>query len=158
MRLFSILLITIALIQPAQAWSLFGPKNYDQCILKNTKGVADGTALALIMLACSNEFPSKAATNTCKKRALTSAEQSALTINAQNTDTSLVVNIHNGNAKIEIAEVTIEIGADNIKPLQRYTLSLQPIGPLLAGQGYATLVVAPVGARSIRLSTATTCQ
>jgi Skp family chaperone for outer membrane proteins len=38
MRLIVALLVAIAFAQSANAWSPFGPKNYDQCVLKNTKG------------------------------------------------------------------------------------------------------------------------
>ena len=38
---------------------LFGPSNYDECILENMKGVGDKYAAGAIMRACRSKFPEK---------------------------------------------------------------------------------------------------
>ena len=38
---------------------LFGPSNYDECIIESMKGVKSDLAAAAVMKACMNKFPSK---------------------------------------------------------------------------------------------------
>lgn len=41
------------------AWSLFGPKNYDDCILKGMQGITSDRAAGAVVNACRNKFPDK---------------------------------------------------------------------------------------------------
>jgi hypothetical protein len=41
----------------ANAWSPFGPNNYDDCIIKNMKGVTSDRAANLIRHSCRQKFP-----------------------------------------------------------------------------------------------------
>jgi hypothetical protein len=52
--------VTIILVAtPSHAWSLFGPKNFDECVLENMKGVTSDEAAIQIMGACSRKFSKK---------------------------------------------------------------------------------------------------
>lgn len=44
----------------ASAWNPFGPKNFDDCIIKNMKGVTSDTAAISIRHACRQKFPENA--------------------------------------------------------------------------------------------------
>jgi hypothetical protein len=44
----------------AQAWSPFGPSNFDDCVIQNMKGVTSDTAAASIRYSCRQKFPEKA--------------------------------------------------------------------------------------------------
>jgi L-cysteine desulfidase len=48
------------------AWSLFGPKNYDECVLENMKGVSTDTAARLVANSCHEKFKEKEVDNFVK--------------------------------------------------------------------------------------------
>ncbi len=72
---FALALMTSA---NAMAWTLFGPKNYDECILQNMKGVTDKTAAELIMMSCSNKFSNDYKPSKEEQAATLRAEQAKL--------------------------------------------------------------------------------
>ena len=41
------------------SWTVFGPKNYDECILENMKGVSSDSATMLIENSCREKFTEK---------------------------------------------------------------------------------------------------
>ena len=45
------------------AFSLFGPKNYDECVLENMKGVSSDTAASLVALSCREMYKEKVVDN-----------------------------------------------------------------------------------------------
>ena len=51
--------VIIGFSAPAQA-ALFGPENYDECILESMKGVTSNVAASAIMKACRSKFPAAA--------------------------------------------------------------------------------------------------
>ena len=53
-----LLLMSIIAIE-VQAWSLFGPDNYEDCVLENLKGVNDKYVMAAIRNICRDKFPLK---------------------------------------------------------------------------------------------------
>lgn len=55
-RLFTVICLFIWMPTPAMGgW--FGPSNYEECILKNMKGVASDKAAMVIMRVCRKKFP-----------------------------------------------------------------------------------------------------
>ena len=48
------------------AFSLFGPKNYDECVLENMKGVSSDTAARLVANSCREKFKEKVVDNSKK--------------------------------------------------------------------------------------------
>ena len=56
MRRVLILLTFLMTISPAHA-GVFGPSNFDECILDKMQGVTSNTAASAIWLACRNKFP-----------------------------------------------------------------------------------------------------
>ena len=53
------MLLCIALMLPSEssAQGFFGPKDYDDCILQNMRGVTSDTAAGLVHRACLSKFP-----------------------------------------------------------------------------------------------------
>ena len=51
-----VFIVLSTVINFSYAWSLFGPANYDECILENIKGVSDDFGVKVITRACSNKF------------------------------------------------------------------------------------------------------
>jgi hypothetical protein len=51
----------------AYSWSLFGAKNYDDCILQNMKNVKTDSAANAVAYACASKFPSELPTDKPKK-------------------------------------------------------------------------------------------
>ena len=49
------------------AFSLFGPKNYDECILENMKGVSSDIAARLVNNSCDEKFKEKVVDNSKKR-------------------------------------------------------------------------------------------
>jgi len=50
------LLLGILVASTAMAFSLFGPKTYEECLLKNMKGVSNDTAAKAVQYACMTQF------------------------------------------------------------------------------------------------------
>lgn len=157
MRLIVALLPIFAFATSANAWSPFGPKNYDQCVSKNTKDVTDRNSLSSLYASCARDFPNGPNLYNCKKRPLTDSELNALTFQGDGFSTSISVVVYNPHNKLTLGDVIVEIGADNIKPPQRYKLISMPIEPLSTGKGFVTTLVEPVGKKTLALISATTC-
>lgn len=51
----------------AYSWSLFGAKNYDECILENMKNVKTDQAANAVAYACASKFPSEISNEKPKK-------------------------------------------------------------------------------------------
>ena len=57
---------------------LFGPANYDDCILENMKGIADRAAAGAVMAACARRFPETSpAAGAAAQEALAASRQKA---------------------------------------------------------------------------------
>lgn len=50
-------MVIFFLANTANAWTLFGPKNFEDCVLGNMKGVSSDTAAGAIRSACRKKFP-----------------------------------------------------------------------------------------------------
>jgi len=119
----------------AHAWSLFGPKNFDDCILENMKGVTSDQAASTIYGSCAAKFPTEE--KKCKLRNLTKSEKSNIRGSAKVTDIGkpyFSADFYNGNSEITINAATVTISAPNIKPSQQYDLYFSyPISPRSSG-------------------------
>ena len=132
-----IFLISFILIfnKPSFAWSLFGPKDFDECVLQNMKGVTSDTAAQSIKLSCYSQFPQKEPEK-CKTEWLQPSEFSKLPGEGRITNIGkpyFSANIYNGTGKT-LQEISVYIGGDNIKPPQEYKLYMSyPISPQASG-------------------------
>lgn len=87
---------------------MFGPSNYDECILESMKGVTSDKAAILIAMSCRKKFPEESETNR-DVRALSNEELSRLTGRAAGPTVGNYFsgNLYNGNANITVSEITI---------------------------------------------------
>ena len=171
MKNISTLFILCLVTTPTFAWSPFGPKNYNECIIENMKGTTDSLAARHIALACANEFPDSTPSYTppepppkCKQRQLTTAEKSLVKYGEAKItgyrSNVLTMPVYNGNDKIEIHAVTIELSADNIKPPERYRTSIKyvgPIAPLSTGEITTSIQVVPSKNSTLAITSIETC-
>lgn len=129
----------------AQWWNPLAPKTYDECILKNMKGVTSDKAADMITLSCLEQFEEKRAS--CTLRELTAAERSKVSGRASVSNYStpyLSARVYNGNADISVNEITVKLSARNIDPPQEYKLYLRyPIEPLSSNDVGTTLQIFP---------------
>jgi len=56
---FAIFLSSYLFSFSAHSWNLFGPNNFNDCIIENMKGVTSDSAAASIRMACRQKFPEK---------------------------------------------------------------------------------------------------
>ena len=50
------IIFSLSFFSNVQAWTLFGPKNYDDCVLDNVKSAQNQQAVSAIKEACSKKF------------------------------------------------------------------------------------------------------
>jgi hypothetical protein len=154
------LLIIFFSLSDCFAWSLFGPRSYDDCILENMKGVTNKEASLQIQIACESKFPGDEPKK-CKMRELTKAEIGKISAEAEVSNYSspyLSASLHNGNGSTSIDEITIVLSADNIKPPQEYKLYMRfPISPQSSGEAGISVQVAPKKNMQWSLKSIKTC-
>ena len=142
--IFSLLLILNLNI--SFAWSLFGPRTYEDCILENMKGVKSDDAALQIQVACMQKFPGDEPKK-CKMREMTAAEAKNVSANASISNYGSPYfsgSFYNGNSVATIDEIVVIFGADNIKPPQEYKLYLEyPISPKSSKTAGKTVQKAP---------------
>lgn len=138
-RLFAVICLFIWIPIPAMGgW--FGPINYEECILKNMKGVTSDKAVLEIRKACRAKFPKKPIKKPIKKQKLRDVPKKVLeniTGKAWFTDKAhpdassiynLYARLHNDNAKWTISKVEIRI-FDKTTKTYEYILSHEPTSP-----------------------------
>ena len=55
-----LLIILATVCNTASAWSLFGPKNYEDCVLEGLKGIPNNdNAVSMVRQACKKKFPAE---------------------------------------------------------------------------------------------------
>jgi len=132
MKTLFILLISFSL-SVCNAWTLFGPRTVEDCILENMKGVTSDDAAKQIQFACYSKFSDYEAPKKCNMRDMTPSEMS----NVQGTGSIIDMGkayfsgkFYNGNSIATVDEINVLVLADNIKPAQEYKLYMQfPIQP-----------------------------
>jgi hypothetical protein len=60
MKIFLKVLLLMFVSSSCFAWSVFGPKDYDECILENMKGVNNDIAAHAVKKSCREKFKQKA--------------------------------------------------------------------------------------------------
>ena len=113
-------------------WSLLGPKDYDDCILENMKGVTSDNAAGQIRRSCKSKFPHETQkTIACVSNPFTSSERSKLEGTANVSYGYLSGKIYNGSQKT-IHSAIIRYKSNNNK-LVDYEISNLSISPLTSG-------------------------
>ena len=134
-------------ISSASAWTLFGPRTLEDCILQNMKGVTSDDAAKQIQVACMIKFSDNEPTKKCKMREMTAAEAANITGNSSVSNYGnpyFSGSFYNGNSVATVDEINVMFKADNIKPPQEYKLYLQyPIAPKSSGTAGSTVQLAP---------------
>lgn len=110
-------LFTVFLIPNISYAGLFGPSNYDECILDSMKGVTNDKAAISIRNACWNKFPSKKVESKLSASEISLIDISDLTLiekSYQSPGTvTLSGNVYNGNKDKELNFLTIEVSYKN---------------------------------------------
>lgn len=142
-----VILFLILYLNQSYAWSLFGPRSLEDCILENMKGVTSDDAATQIRAACMLKFSDNEPTKKCKMREMTAAEAKNVTGNASISNYSAPYfsgSFYNGNSVATIDEIVVIFRADNIKPAQEYKLYMQyPISPKSSGTAGSSVQLAP---------------
>ena len=145
MRIITLMLMGCALPHVANAWSLFGPKNYSDCILAKVKDASNTAAVAAVSQACRQLFPTKridlsasAAKNLSFSDARFTNRGLEITINNNNPDWTvtgfgLALIETAGKAGTVIAQLTVPIDGtkvlmygieETINPYEKYHVTL----------------------------------
>jgi len=149
MNKFTISLFALLVSINSYAWNLFGPNNYEECILQNMKGTNNDTAAQAIIMACTDKFITDAKPiKKCTTRNMTQKEMSLLSANGDvNTRMSppyFSATIYNGNPTQSVEEVSVAISGSNIKFPQEYTLFMSyPITPKSSNTAGSSVQVNP---------------
>ena len=129
------------------AWTLFGPRTLEDCILQNMKGVTSDDAAKQIRAACMMKFSDNEPTKKCKMREMTTAEAANVTGNASVSNYGnpyFSGSFYNGNSVATVDEINVIFRADNIKTPQEYKLYLQyPISPKSSNTAGTTVQLSP---------------
>lgn len=137
MKKISLGILLLISLNISYAWSLFGPSNYEECILQNMKGTTSDVAAELIADACTDKFYSAPKVKKCKTREMTTKEIRNIDANGSISQLStpyFSVNIYNGNPEITIEELTVIVMGANIASPQEYKLYISsPINPKTSG-------------------------
>jgi len=130
-------LIIIASHSVAMAWSLFGPKTYEECVLQNMKGTTSDAAAKHIESACNDKYETKPVpVQKCKSREPSLDELKKIQANGGVEDGGMPrfrATIYNGNANVSIDEMVVLLKGSNFSSPQQYKLSFIPIQPLSSG-------------------------
>jgi hypothetical protein len=127
-HIYKIILLSIPLLLTA-----CGPKDYDDCILQNLKGVNNDDAIWEIKNSCREKFPEKSDEKVCKRRELTKDEKAKLDIRLGLNDSTINVRVYNGNESLNVYGKDIEITASNFDLPQKYEMYFLGDGVYLGG-------------------------
>jgi hypothetical protein len=129
--------VAVVLLIPSYAiagW--FGPSTYEECVLKNMKGVTSDQASRIIAKACRDKFPEEIITleDLFPMRDLTDDEITKITGSLACYQGYLSGSLHNGNNNISIVSVNIYFDGReydsyiNISPLSTSDVKLKIVG------------------------------
>jgi hypothetical protein len=138
-----IALLLCSLATSSNAWTLFGPKNYDECILEGMKGVTSDKAANAVIQACLNKFstPKK----TCTPSPFAKKDYANLEFTASADTRFFRARVYNAHKEKNIQSIKFEISAPNINPPQTYRLDFYPIvAPQSSGDGIVELLDKPM--------------
>ena len=124
----------------------FGPRTYEDCVLKNLQGAANNAVVARVEDACREKFPEKPAPQV-KTRELQVHELAAVTGRASSGYSNVFRGtLYNGNTNVTVTEVQVEIdsketGKDVSRP---YAVNLM-VPPLTAKDFTFDIIVGDKG-------------
>jgi hypothetical protein len=133
----------------SHAWNPFGPKNYEDCILKGMKGVTNDLAARGVAQACRSKFPESS--SECRAVELSSKEKANVSVKIHVTDYGyLKGTVFNGNSVLSIKNMSIKLSAKNISPPQVYKMIYtgpytQSVSPNSVEEIFAKIQEAPEG-------------
>jgi len=140
-----IALMASLLVSPASA-GLFGPSNYDECVLNSMKGVTSDTAAGLIARSCRKKYPE----DKVKKnvRSLSEGELKNLTGRGAPYRDYFSVDLLNSNSKVTVSQVTVavitRIGGKEVTNLYDSDID---IGPNKTGNVFVKFIQGDAGAK-----------
>lgn len=110
---------------------LIGPRNYDDCILKNLRGVTNNAVAAQIEESCREKFPEKSVAQV-KTRELQPGEVAAITGRAGvSYGHRYGGSLYNGNKDITVTQVQIQIGTrekgEEVKRMYLANITIPPL-------------------------------
>ena len=121
-RLAILICLTFLLTTDAHSWSLFGPKNYEDCIIDGLKGVTSNVAAREIKKACREKFPTEIQIIRSKSKPLSNPARMILINIVREPDfhsktisigypskTDLVLLVRNIDKNVTITELTIRV-------------------------------------------------
>ena len=93
---------------------LFGPDNYEECILDSMKGVTSDVAARAIAGACAKKFPAEKPAANMRDEVVSSSVLANVTGRASvsRSGTFLSGNIYNANVEWTITQLTLTVGPD----------------------------------------------
>jgi len=98
-----------------------GPKDYDDCILKNMKDAKDETAAKMIANSCFEKYYKSEPVKKCQSRELLPSEISKVQVRGgPGYKTIFSLSIYNGNENVTLQEITIAITGSNYQSPQVY--------------------------------------
>lgn len=111
----------------SNAWTLFGPKNFDECILQGNKGVTSDVAARNIARSCRNKFPFQE--KGCISEELTHSERELVTRKPKIWESggtyTFELDLYNGNKDKALSEILVELNADSVSSPQRYKMHIR---------------------------------
>lgn len=125
-------LVLLLLVSNAKA-GLFGPNNYEECILQKMEGVTSDLAAKSIIRACRKLFREK--NPECAKIKFSNNEVENIAGKGRFAQGRMFLEIYNGNADISITDIWINIRDKNTNDPRVYHVSLvfSAIAPLTQG-------------------------
>lgn len=116
------------------AWGLFGPKDFDECILEHMKGVTSDSAARQIRRACRAKFIKEEAPEPeCTLQEFTSSEMAKLQATGDVANYGYFKgNVYNGSQKT-IREILVTYKTSSKSKLVAYKISDLNIKPLTSG-------------------------
>lgn len=142
--IISYILLSGVIVGPTPGWAgLFGPKNYEECILDNMKGITSNQAARLINKACREKFPptpnpfaqfdkeTKGFDEIfgLERRNLNTEELQNLSIERNEYDEynkTQGFTIHNGNSNVTVKEISIDISSNSGVKTYSENVNIEP--------------------------------
>lgn len=112
--LLVLMLMPVTISQTFAGWA-FNPSCYEDCVLKNMKGVESDLAAKEIMRACRKKFPIKKQTKPSPEHIeLTTDELAKISGEGlQSDEMTFICQIHNGNSNIVVDELSVVLWMDD---------------------------------------------
>jgi len=111
--------------------NLFGPVDYDECVLQGLSGVEDATEVASVKRQCRQQFPGHVKQERSRTLAARVVDRLSLEADLVMPDYLNIV-VHNGNPGIFVSELTIATvsgtGEDAVRRFHTVVVHLPPLG------------------------------